>query len=446
VNDNHSLWRAGITLAVGLGLTTTLVACDLKVSNPGPVADAFLDDTAAHSAIVYGAARALNNALGAGQGSNFGVCGAVVSREWYPSGQTGSYSCSVNEFRNLLTPSDASEVDRGQQARWLAEQAVIRIQTARGDAGFNAWSLAPLALLYAGYANRLLGENVCATVIDGGPQLKFTIHFARADSAFTRALALAQAQKNTQYQFAALAGRASVRIWEGDWPGAMADAAQVPATFVFSSPYNIVDANQYNSIEYATSSAAGHRNFSSFNTFYGDNFDQFNDPRTPYVKSPAISFKVGTGSLPDLGDGKGAVGPVPYWQQMKYQTPSDPIRLSSGHEAMLIVAEGKLRAGDAAGALAIINQIRTAVGVTPRQASTVADTWTALKLEKLIELWLEARAVGERRRWNGAGVDPAAPGTLPANLSMTDRTGKNDCWPISLNESQTNPHLNGNAP
>jgi len=29
---------------------------------------------------------------------------------------------------------------------------------------------------------------------------------------------------------------------------------------------------------------------------------------------------------------------------------------------------------------------------------------------------------------------------------MTDRTGKNDCWPISLNESQTNPHLNGNAP
>jgi len=214
VNDNHSLWRAGITLAVGLGLTTTLVACDLKVSNPGPVADAFLDDTAAHSAIVYGAARALNNALGAGQGSNFGVCGAVVSREWYPSGQTGSYSCSVNEFRNLLTPSDASEVDRGQQARWLAEQAVIRIQTARGDAGFNAWSLAPLALLYAGYANRLLGENVCATVIDGGPQLKFTIHFARADSAFTRALALAQAQKNTQYQFAALAGRASVRIWE----------------------------------------------------------------------------------------------------------------------------------------------------------------------------------------------------------------------------------------
>jgi hypothetical protein len=51
--------------------------------------------------------------------------------------------------------------------------------------------------------------------------------------------------------------------------------------------------------------------------------------------------------------------------------------------------------------------------------------------------------VGERRRWNGEGVDPAAPGVLPSNLSMTDRTGKNDCWPISLNESQTNPHLSG---
>src|SRR5262249_38524442 len=154
----------------------------------------------------------------------------------------------VNEFRNELTPNDASEVDRAQQARWLAEQGVARIVASRGQAGFSAWPMAPLALLYVGYSNRLLGENVCATVIDGGPLLSFKIHFARAESAFTQALALAQAQKNTQYQNAALAGRASVRIWQGNWDGAMADAAQVPSTFAFTAPYNIVDANQYNSI------------------------------------------------------------------------------------------------------------------------------------------------------------------------------------------------------
>jgi hypothetical protein len=429
-----------VALAAAL-IATSLSACDLKVSNPGPVQDAFLDDTAAHAAIVAGAMRAYNNALGAGQGSNFAVCGAVVSREWYPSGQTGSYACSVNVFRNTLTPNDAGEVDRAQEARWLAEEGVARIRASRGDAGFSAWPMAPLALLYVGYVNRMLGEHVCTTVIDGGAPLPFTIHFARADSAFTEALAIAQAQGNAEYTNAAHAGRASVRIWEGDWTGAVADAAQVPDAFSFDANYNIVDATQYNSVQYATSSTAGHRNFSQYNTFYGENYDQFADPRTPYIKYPAIPYQVGLGSLPDLGDGRGAVGPVPYYQQQKYLTPSDPIRLSSGHEMMLVVAESKLRDGDWQGALNIINQIRSTVGVTPRQATTANETWTWLKLEKLIEVWLEGRAVGERRRWNGDGADAAAPGDLPALLNMTDRSGKDDCWPISRDEAASNPNI-----
>jgi starch-binding outer membrane protein, SusD/RagB family len=278
-------------------------------------------------------------------------------------------------------------------------------------------------------------------VIDGGAPLPFTIHFARADSAFSEALTIAQSQHNSQYVNAALAGRASVRIWEGDWAGATADAAQVPESFTFSANYNIVDANQYNSVQYATSSSAGHRNFSQYNTFYGANFDQFADPRTPYIKYPDIPFKVGLGSLPDLGDGRGIVGAVPYYQQQKYKTPADPIRLSSGREMLLVIAESKLRSGDWPGALNLINQIRAEVGVAQRQATSADETWTWLKLEKLIEIWLEGRAVGERRRWNGEGVDGPAPGPLPALLDMTDRTGKDDCWPISQSEATTNPNI-----
>ena len=118
-----------------------------------------------------------------------------------------------------------------------------------------------------------------------------------------------------------------------------------------------------------------------------------------------------------------------------------PIRLSTGREMMLIVAESKLRAGDFAGALTIVNQIRTTVGVAVRTATTSDQTWTWLKLEKLIELWLEGRAVGERRRWAGDGPDKAAPGPLPVSLNMDDRTGKDRCWPISLNEYNTNSNL-----
>jgi starch-binding outer membrane protein, SusD/RagB family len=183
------------------------------------------------------------------------------------------------------------------------------------------------------------------------------------------------------------------------------------------------------------------RNFSQWSTFYADNFDQFRDPRTPYRKYPDTPFRVGLGSLPDLGDGRGAIGQVQYWQQRKYIRDDAPIELASGREAQLIVAESMLRGNNWQGALAIINEIRTTVGVSPRQAANADETWTWLKLEKLIELWLEGRAVGERRRWAGDGPDAAAPGPLPANLRMDDRTGKDRCWPISQQELETNPNL-----
>jgi hypothetical protein len=110
---------------------------------------------------------------------------------------------------------------------------------------------------------------------------------------------------------------------------------------------------------------------------------------------------------------------------------------------MLIVAESKLRTGDWQGALVIVNQIRAIVGVPARVASDLNTTWTWVKLEKLIEFWMEARAVGERRRWIGDGTDTPAPGDLPANLKIDDRTGKDRCWPITQQEAQTNPYLNG---
>jgi hypothetical protein len=428
---------------IALGMIAIVTACDLKVSNPGPVSDDYLNVDAAHDAVVNGAIRAFNDALGT-NGSNFAMCGALIAREWFPSGQTGSFACSLQEMRNQLTPSGSSEWDRAQLARWVAENGVARIRAARGDS-FKDYPLAALGLLYVGYANRLLGEHVCSTTLDGGPELPFTIHFARADSAFTEALSIAQYQKNTNYATAAYAGRASVRIWRGNWTGAAEDAAQVPESYVFSTPYNTVDQTQSNSLAIATVDVT-RRNFTLWHTFYGDNYDEFKDPRTPYRKNPEITQLTGLGTVPDLGDGHGPYGAVPYWQQRKYITDASalsasPIRLSSGREMMLITAESKLRSGDFVGALAIINQIRAAVGVPARAATTSDETWTWLKLEKLIEIWLEARALGERRRWAGDGADEAAPGELPPTLRMDDRTGQDRCFPISLNEYNTNSHL-----
>jgi hypothetical protein len=419
-------------------LMVSLTACELEVSNPGPVEDSFLSVEAAHDAVVYGAMRAFNHAL-AGDGSNMAMCGAVIAREWFPSGQTGSFACSVQDFRNQLTPDNAGPWNRAQLARWVAEQGVARIREVRG-AQFAEFGNAAPALLYIGFANRMLGEHVCKTAIDGGGEEPFTVHFERAEAAFTEALTIARAKRNTQHENAALVGRASVRIWRNNWAGAAADAALVPKDFTYATPYNVVAMTQSNSLAIATTDQV-RRNFSLWSTFYGENFDQFRDPRTPYRKYPDTPFRVGLGSLPDLGDGRGAIGQVQYWQQRKHIRDDGPIELASGREAQLIVAESKIRAGDWQGALAIVNEIRTAVGVPLRQAANSEEAWTWLKLEKLIELWLEGRAVGERRRWFGDGPDQAAPGPLPATLRMDDRTGKDRCWPISQQELETNPNL-----
>jgi hypothetical protein len=66
-----------------------------------------------------------------------------------------------------------------------------------------------------------------------------------------------------------------------------------------------------------------------------------------------------------------------------------------------------------------------------------------LKRERGIELWLEARRLGDMRRWKAAGA--AAPGALDPLESVgpatSHLTSQDLCFPISRSERQTNPHL-----
>jgi hypothetical protein len=84
--------------------------------------------------------------------------------------------------------------------------------------------------------------------------------------------------------------------------------------------------------------------------------------------------------------------------------------------------------------------------VALRNTAVSADSaWTYLKLETLIEVYLEGRSLGYRRRWDGAGKDPKTPGGLPDLLRMDDRKGKDTCFPIGRTEMNTNPNLQAKA-
>lgn len=380
-------------------------ACDLSVTNPGPVQDAQLNTASAMPALVNGMSGDLSLAIG-----DFLIGNTVMTDELIHS---GNYA-APNEFAvGVIRPEDVdADYQNMQQARWVAEDGLRRMQQVLGSA-FESNADAPRAYLYAGFANRLLGENSCQAVIDGGPAQSDTVYFQRAESLFTRANQLAAALKNTAVATAALGGRASVRADMGDWAGAVADAQQVPASFVFNAIFSLNTSRENNDLAYETHTR---REL----TVYGTQWAATNkDPRTPWDTVFTSSHKIQTGQ-----DGK-----TPFFRQDKYVSLGDYIPLTKGAEMLLLRAENALRGGDVAGMTGFVNQERAQYGMTAvGSPATVAAAWSLLQQERGAVLWLEARRLWDLRRWYAAGTN--------AFLN-----GRDKCMPFGASEIASNPNL-----
>ena len=391
----------------------SLSACDLSVSNPGPVADDALDEVSAHQAVVSGMGRTLARALG-----YIAYTSAVSSREIVSAGHRNplTYGISAKQAVGILDPA-WEETDEhwkfAQQARWVAEDGVRRIKATNAGT-FSSTALGAQALVHVGFANRLLGENMCEAVFDGGPIEPRTAYFQRAEAAFTEAMTIAATASSTDLLNAARAGRASVRVWLNNWSGAMADAALVPQAFVYRAVYSTTEQEQFNRI--FTANLTTQRAHSVVGTWFESYFRDTGDKRVSWSSDPA--FPKGTAD-------------VLWYFQTKYTTRGAPMNLASGREMRLIIAEGQLRNGDLTGALGTINALRSASSVAPRAAGSVAELWTVLGRERSIEMWLEGRHLGDLFRWKEEGV----PGTFD------DMTGRDRCFPIGVSELDANPNI-----
>src|SRR5437763_8457714 len=109
--------------------------------------------------------------------------------------------------------------------------------------------------------------------------------------------------------------------------------------------------------------------------------------------------------------------------------------------------------GDAATAVDSLNRRRANLAL-PQYDRTVSldSAWSLLKLERALELWLEARRLGDLRRWianntPGAYVDgtyrASHPGTLspPPIETMTAPVARALFFPDGRNERETNPNV-----
>ena len=400
-------------LAVALSVSVLpLAACDglFEVESPGRTADADLNNTQAFPALVIGMSYELSDAYVEALDEI-----SLASQDLFHGG-----SYNYGEIpRGTILPEDVNTAWANMhQARWVAEQGIERMRTVYQEAGqentFRSNASVARAHLLAGFANRLLGENVCFAVIDGGAQQPNTVHFDRAAEQFTQAIQIGTAANVPQIVTAAYGGRASMKAWKGDWAGAVEDAQRVPASFVYNALFQ--SPAPRNELQFET--------FARFEyTVWGTIFEQApNDPRVPWLILRAANGSVRTG----------ANGSTPMYQQQKYRGLDSPVPLVKGAEMLVLRAEAALRNDDIAGAFALLNQARATYGMAALPVPTsMTEAWATLRFERRATTWLEGRSLWDLRRWNAQ--------TGPANDPFLSDRDK--CIPISENELLSNVNL-----
>ena len=390
--------------AAAIALAALLGGCDFNVTNPGPLLDDDLNNASAIPALVNGMGGDLSNAIG-----NYLTRGSLAALELRHS---GNFAAERRFAAGTIGPEDVNgDWARMHTARYVAEAGLVRMKTVLGT-GFETNANTPRAYLYAGFANRFLGENVCNAVYDGGPALPNSSHFVRAESLFTRALTISRALNNTALTNAALAGRAQVYADQGKWTEAAADAALVPTTFRHNAVFSLNTSRENMDLAAQTITR---REVTAWNTVWVAD----RDPRVLYDT-------VKTGSTIT----KGQDGATNFFRQKKYITLGDPVALAKGTEMLLIRAEAALRANDVTNAMLFINQGRIAATLAPLTATTVADAYVHLMRERGAVLWLEGRRLFDLKRWLAEGRN-------------TTLQGRSTCIPISLEERGANPNVTG---
>ncbi|SHK49495.1 RagB/SusD family nutrient uptake outer membrane protein [Rhodothermus profundi] len=417
-----------VSLGVALGMGT-LLGCEeglFKVKNPGRILDEDLNTDRALNAVVVG--------MSADFSVVFDDIAFIVARLSDEMEASGSYFLSTRARHGIIDYRDTDAYWEGiQRARFVAEDGLRRMQKVLGDA-FNGDPRVARAYLFAGLANRVLGENFCRVVFDGGPDQPKEAAFERAVQFFTEAINQAQQAGTDDILLAAYGGRAQAYMGLGDWSKAVADAQRVPTDFVYYAIYSDNSTREYNVIFLETHQR---HEMSAYQTLA---HRVAMERGSPDPRAPFTDCREG-----DCPNAQGADGSTPHLRQEKYADRGADIPVVKGTEMRLIEAEAALRNGDLATALAKINEVRTFYGLDPIDPATVSgigdlrnadenDGWSILDRERHLTLWLEGRRLWDLHRWNHPFLEGGTivyPGVNP----------RASCLPISQSECQTNPNI-----
>ncbi len=392
----------------------------LDAELPSGVPGSLLDNPANAEVMVLGVQNDFECAY-----SNYVAGSGLFADELYASSDFHGYNQIDGRTLSAGYGNTTDCVDEGgfslyrpiYTARFTADDAARRLKGFTDAEVPQRLSLLATALAYGGYAVTLLGEGYCRAVISGlGPALDPPEVLRGAEARFTEAIAYAAAAGDLRILNLARVGRARVRLTLGDLRGAGSDAREVPPDFRVDATYALTNLLRENQLSVAMFRGA----------------DVSVEPGFWYLEE---------GGIPDPRVAlthRGRAGPdgrTPMVTADRYERADSPIRLASGAEAQLILAE--VEGGEEA--VQRINRLRAVHGLppwVPQDPGNAGAVREQVLEERRRELFLQGHRLGDLRR-------TGQPFRHGRNHKGTLTYGPQTCLPLPLRESANNPGAGG---
>lgn len=351
-----------------------------------------------------------------------------------------------DEFQHTGTWTGYDDVDHGRiiysnhgaeltnrqilRARWFAQDAEERFDRVLGSSEAANSPLTAQVRMVGAMADLYLGMAFCeAPAVPSGPAVTDQAILQQAVQKFTDAITTAQVAGEDDMVTASYAGRARANLLLGNYAEAAADAGQVPDGWEKTATFSTNSTRQDNDIVQLTTAgnnrAAGMREkwWSRVDTDANQLMDPWTDEPDPRI--------------PILFDGElGVDGVTDHYSQYKYTSLDSDIQLFSSEEMRLIEAEVMWRNGDLAGAMAKLNALRSAAGLTELAGTTDADqVFQYLLHERFAEMFMEGMRAVDLGRFGltaeifGAMNDPERPASRPIK------------FPLDEDEARDNPEI-----
>jgi hypothetical protein len=438
---NTSGKRAATLIAAACITAAAIVACsdplDVVTTSRIPAENVETPDNA--QLLVDGAVADFECAF-----ASYVVMGGVTGEEFIYAQQTADRT--PNDARRT-TPNDVRYATNSctglgvyaplQTSRNSAESVLEHLKTwTDAQVPTNRQALIATSAAYAGYSLVLLGEGFCSMAISrinadrtidyGGeiqPDSVFKLAIARFDEAIAAAqLVVPATAANTNILRLSYVGRARAKLRRGDYAGARADAALVPAGFSFNATYT-----SGTSVGRRSNLVFGENSLNNRSSSVGTPYRTMTgDPRVPVTSTTSTS----------------ATG-IQHYYQTKYANAESPIRLGSYEEAQLIIAEADIQANTVA-SLANAVTILNAERARGNQGAYVGAVSQPALMAELIdqrrrEFFLESQHLGDLIKYS---ITPTPAAGTPYHFGG-GTYGSQICFPLPSAERLNNPKIGG---